>query len=110
MSVQSSALAAAIDPDEDDDPFADDDMDERTALKRAGVSNEDASALLDLADNRVAGGQFGISHHGRREPTLVTWFDTHQGRYLMVSEDSWLSFAPADNDRIERRVATVLTR
>jgi hypothetical protein len=110
MSVQASALAAALDPADDDDPFADEDMDERTALRRAGLSSDDASALLDLAGSRVAGGQFGISHHGRRVSTLVTWFDTHQGRYLMVSEDSWLSFAPADNDRIERRVATVLTK
>jgi hypothetical protein len=39
---------------------------------------------------------------------LITWFDTHQGRYLMVADDSWLSFAPTDNERIERRLADVL--
>lgn len=108
LSVRKSALAAAIDPDLDD-PFADE-SDELTALRRAGVSNEDASALLDLADNRVAGGQFGISHAGRRESTLLTWFDTRHGRHLMVSEDSWLSFAPADHDRIEHRLAEVLAK
>ncbi|MBP2325040.1 hypothetical protein JOF56_005425 [Kibdelosporangium banguiense] len=109
MSVQASALTAAIeyDSDDDDDPFAGDD-DERTALTRAGMSAEDASALLDLARNRVAGGQFGVSLHGRRVPPLITWLDTNLGRHLMVSEDSWLSFAPADNERIERRLADVL--
>jgi len=94
MSVQASALTAAIEYDsaEDDDPFA----------------GDDASALLDLARNRVAGGQLGVSSRGGRATPLITWFDTHQGRYLMVSENSWLSFTPADNDRIERRLADVL--
>jgi hypothetical protein len=109
MSVQASALTAAVeyDSDDDDDPFAGDD-DERTALTKAGVSGEDANALLDLARNRVAGGQLGVSARGTRITPLITWFDTHQGRYLMVSEDSWLSFAPADNERIEQRLADVL--
>jgi ESX secretion-associated protein EspG len=109
MAVQASALAAAVEYDsaEDDDPFAGDD-DERTALTRAGVSAEDAGNLLDLARNRVAGGQFGVSVGGHRITPLITWFDTHQGRYLMVTEDSWLSFAPTDNERIERRLADVL--
>jgi hypothetical protein len=109
MAVQASALAAAIeyDGDDDDDPFAGDD-DERTALTRAGVSAEDAGNLLDLARNRRAGGQFGVSVRGRRITPLITWFDTHEGRYLMVTDDSWLSFAPTDNERIERRLADVL--
>jgi hypothetical protein len=109
MSVQASALTAAVeyDSDDDDDPFAGDD-DERTALTKAGVSGEDANALLDLARNRVAGGQLGVSARGIRATPLITWFDTHQGRYLMVSENSWLSFAPADNERIEQRLADVL--
>lgn len=47
----------------------------------------------------------------RPEPaTLVTWFDTHQRRYLLVSNDSWLSITPSDNQRIEHRVANVLSK
>jgi hypothetical protein len=40
--------------------------------------------------------------------TLVSWFDTAEGRYLMVLQDDWLSVAPADNARIEHRLAQVL--
>lgn len=109
MSVRSGALAAAVDPgEENDDPFAG--GDERRALARAGVSAADATTLVELANDRVAGGQFGISHHRRRGSALLTWFDTSKGRYLMVSEDSWLSFVPADNERIGRHLATVLAR
>lgn len=111
MSLPYQALAEAAEPQEDeDDPYGGD-LDERIVLSRAGVSRNDAGALLELANNRRAGGQLGVTIGGRRTerlPTLVTWFDTHQGRYLMVREDSWLSIAPADNERIEQRVATVL--
>ena len=119
MSMPYQALATAIDSagdeNDDDDPFGGD-VDERVALTRAGVSTKDAATLIALANNRLAGGQFGVSVGGRgrsgaqRASTLVTWFDTHEGRYLMVREDSWLSIAPADNERIEHRIATVLSQ
>ena len=56
------------------------------------------------------GGQFGVSRGSERASTLVTWFDTHQGRYLMVSQGAWLSISPADNRRIEHRLAEVLSK
>jgi hypothetical protein len=116
------AVANPVDTSHDDidedDPYGgggDDDSNEQLALIKAGVSAGDASALIELANNRVAGGQFGVSTQDggptrtRRAPTLVTWFDTPQGRYLMVREDSWLSLAPTDNERIARRVDSVLS-
>ncbi|GAB3897203.1 ESX secretion-associated protein EspG [Kibdelosporangium lantanae] len=102
------AAAAAEDDEDNDDPFADD-RDDITALTRAGVSETDAGVLAEMAGNRVAGGQFGVCVHGDRVMPLVTWFDTSRGRYLLVSDDSWLSFAPADNERIQQRLETVLT-
>jgi hypothetical protein len=103
------AAAAADDDEDNDDPFADD-RDDLTALTRAGVSEKDAGVLVEMADSRVAGGQFGVSVRGDRIPPLVTWFDTNKGRYLLINDDSWLSFAPADNDRIQQRLETVLAK
>lgn len=113
MSLPHRALVDAAAPDDDEGDFYGGDVDERTVLGRAGMSRGDVGALLELAANRSAGGQLGVSVTGRgrrseRVPTLVTWFDTHQGRYLMVREGAWLSIAPADNERIEQRVAAVL--
>lgn len=104
------AQSGAADEVDEDDPYGGSEVDdERVALTRAGMSSGDASVLCELANDRQAGGQFGISVGGHRVPTLITWFDTSQGRYLMVREDSWLSLSPADNERIERRLASVLT-
>lgn len=110
MAVAHEHVASAVNADDelDFDPFGGD-LDDRTALTRAGIPAEDAEALVELASTRVAGGQFGASCGARRSSTLVTWFDTSQGRYLMVSENSWLSIAPADNKRIESRVAQLLS-
>jgi hypothetical protein len=113
MSVSYEALRRAADSDEADyDPFAADV--ERDALIRAGVPASDAETLLDLANNRVAGGQFGVNSADRRrgtmrrDTTLVSWFDTHEGRYLMVHEDGWLSLSPADDLRITARIDELL--
>lgn len=100
--------------DHGDDPWGNEELDERAALVKAGLSAEDAKAVAELATNRVAGGQFGVScsdggYTRKRAPVLVNWFDTHQGRYLMVCDDQWLSIAPADNDRIAARIASVLS-
>ncbi|MER5267361.1 ESX secretion-associated protein EspG [Actinosynnema sp. NPDC002837] len=99
--------------DDGDDPWGSGELDEREALQKAGLSREDATAVSELAASRVAGGQFGVSVGGgyRRERAgaLITWFDTPQGRYLMVHEDGWLSLAPTDNDRIATRIASVLS-
>ncbi|PSL58567.1 ESAT-6 protein secretion system EspG family protein [Saccharothrix carnea] len=99
--------------DDDDDPWGGGgELDEREALQKAGLSREDATVVSELAASRVAGGQFGVTVGGGyrrdRAGALITWFDTNQGRYLMVHEDGWLSLAPTDNDRIATRIASVL--
>ncbi|GLY66743.1 ESX secretion-associated protein EspG [Amycolatopsis taiwanensis] len=107
ISVPYQAIAEAADPPMDayGDP-----VDEHEVLTEAGLSPSDADLLVELADQRRAGGQFGVSAGPReRMSTLVTWFDTDRGRYLMVNEDSWVSIGPADNARIEQRVASVLS-
>ncbi|MEU4767554.1 ESX secretion-associated protein EspG [Actinosynnema sp. NPDC023794] len=111
MSVPCQAMAAAVEPTTDDDPltFASTDVDyERITMVDAGLSTRDAAELVELADNRRAGGQFGISHRRRRSPVVVTWFDTPRGRYLGVRDGDWVSFTPADNDRLAARIDRTL--
>lgn len=108
-------VLAAIDSDDPDEemPFG---GGEHEVLVRGGMSHGDARLLADLVGGRVRGGQFGITRWNRtrggsvREPTLVTWFDTHAGRYLVVREQDWVSVAPAGTDRLAARVDQVLTR
>ncbi|TDD43601.1 ESX secretion-associated protein EspG [Saccharopolyspora elongata] len=106
LSLRKEQLNSALEEDEDD-PFGGD-YDDETALVRAGLSGSEAAALAELSETRIGGGQFGVTHRSERSSTLVTWFDTNEGRYLMVSEGAWLSIAPADNRRIENRLAEVL--
>ena len=94
--------------DEVADPFGGD-LDDETALERAGMPAADAAALVELAEDRRGGGQFGVSRGPVRAPTLVTWFDTGRGRYLMTTENAWISIAPADDARIAQRLADVLS-
>lgn len=103
------ALQEAED-EESEDPWgaADDELDDKQALQRAGLSSQDATQVGELAANRVAGGQFGVTHGRQRADVVINWFDTHQGRYLMVNSDGWLSLSPTDNDRIATRINTVL--
>lgn len=119
LSLRLETLQAAValheDPQEEsDDPWGGDDLDERQALMKAGLSNQDATVISELAANRVAGGQFGVTRgdgsrfRTERVGALITWFDTHQGRYLMVHENGWLSLSPTDNDRIATRISSVL--
>jgi hypothetical protein len=117
LSVRVDTLRQAValqeaEPEDDDseDPWgaADDEMDDRQALQRAGLSAQDARQVDELAANRVAGGQFGVTHGRNRSDVVINWFDTHQGRYLMVNSGGWLSLSPTDNDRIATRIATVL--
>ncbi|GAA2785701.1 ESX secretion-associated protein EspG [Saccharopolyspora taberi] len=109
LSMPSEPLTRAVEAEDDeDDPFGGD-LDDHTALTRAGLPSQDAATLIELVENRRAGGQFGVTHGSARASTLVNWFDTHQGRYLMTSENSWLSITPADNQRIEHRLASVVS-
>jgi hypothetical protein len=103
-------LQESEEDDDSEDPWgaADDELDDRQALQRAGLSPQDAKQFGELAANRVAGGQFGVTHGRNRSNVVINWFDTHQGRYLMVNSDGWLSLSPTDNDRIATRIAAVL--
>ena len=109
-----TAVALQEEPEESDDPWGDEDLDEKQALQRAGLSKQDASVIGELAENRVAGGQFGVTrrdgsrYREERAEVLVNWFDTPQGRYLMVRENGWLSLSPTDNERIANRIDSVL--
>lgn len=114
ISLPRQALRTAVEGD-DDDPFG---GDERDVLMAHGLSDEDAAALVDLADRRVRGGQFGVTTTGRptrlgrgsrlRSQTVITWFDTGEGRYLAVHDGAWLSLAPADGGRIAHRIDELL--
>lgn len=118
LSLRVETLTAAValqeEPEESDDPWGDEDLDEKQALQRAGLSKQDATVIGELAENRVAGGQFGVTrrdgsrYREERSDVLVNWFDTPQGRYLMVRENGWLSLSPTDNERIANRIDSVL--
>ncbi|MFD4669213.1 ESX secretion-associated protein EspG [Lentzea sp. NPDC058450] len=107
---QAVALQEAEQEEESEDPWgaADEELDDREALLKAGLSAQDAKQMDELAANRVAGGQFGVTHGRHRADVVINWFDTHQGRYLMVRSDGWLSLSPTDNDRIATRIDAVL--
>ncbi|WP_330274932.1 ESX secretion-associated protein EspG [Lentzea sp. NBC_00516] len=107
---QAVALQEAEQEEESEDPWgaADEELDDREALLKAGLSAQDARQMDELAQNRVAGGQFGVTHGRHRADVVINWFDTHQGRYLMVRSDGWLSLSPTDNDRIATRIDAVL--
>jgi len=115
MSVPLAAMrAAAVAPDPEDfgdDPFGGEvELTEADLLIKNGVSRSDAVALAELAEGRNGGGQFGVSVAGRRgakmrrADSMVTWFDTRRGRYLMFSDGAWVSLAPAGPDRIAWRI------
>jgi ESX secretion-associated protein EspG len=110
--VQSLQDAVAIQEAEGaadaDDLFGEGGVDEKDALLQAGLSAQDAQQFDELASNRVAGGQFGVTQDRQRSGVVINWFDTHQGRYLMVNSDGWLSLSPTDNDRIATRINAVL--
>jgi EspG family len=102
------ALQAALTDEVDEDVFFG--GGEHDSLVRAGMANGDARLLAELVDGRIRGGQFGIMSWNRsrgdsvRGSTLVTWFDTDAGRYLVVREQDWVSVSPADADRIAARL------
>jgi hypothetical protein len=111
--VETLREAVALQEAEEDDSddlwgAADDERDDRAALQQAGLSSQDAKQFGELASNRVAGGQFGVTRGRQRSGVVINWFDTHQGRYLMVNSDGWLSLSPTDNDRIATRIDAVL--
>jgi hypothetical protein len=86
---------------------------ERT-LANGGVTGRDLRTVVTLLESgRRGGGQLAanrVDQVGRRTRTpVLNWFDTEPGRYLVHSEVTrdrveWLTIAPADTARIERRL------
>lgn len=110
------ALRAAIELEDEDNAEADMffNGDEHDALVRAGLTQGNARLLAELVEARFRGGQFGVTTwrwpkgDKVRDSTLVTWFDTDAGRYLVVREQDWVSVTPAGADRIAARIDQVL--
>lgn len=118
LSVPLDALHTAVrlheHAPEPEDPWGYDELNERQALEQAGLSEQDATVVAELAAGRIRGGQFGVSRvstqlTAERSDVVINWFDTLQGRYLMVIASGWLSLAPTDNERIAHRIDSVLT-
>jgi hypothetical protein len=116
--VPRQTLRKAAEGEDEDDPFGG--GDERDILMAGGVSDEDATTLIELADRRVRGGQFGVTTTGRatsvrrgtrtRADTMITWFDTNEGRYLAVYDGAWMSVVPADGARIAHRIDELIRK
>src|SRR5206468_234754 len=110
--------AKAAAGEDEDDPFGG--GDERDILMASGMSDEDATTLIELAERRTRGGQFGVTTTGRstrlsqgsriRAKTMITWFDTGDGRYLTVHDGAWISLAPADDARIAHRIDELIRK
>jgi len=87
---------------------------DRRALTEAGVEMADATLLVNLAEDRLRGGQFGVNVADSRSGVLyravpvVSWFDTGDGRYLMTNDGVTLTIAPADSAQIAVRLREVL--
>jgi EspG family len=116
--VPHQALTKAAAGEDEDDPFGG--GDERDILMANGLSDDDATTLIELAERRVRGGQFGVTTAGRatalkkgakvRSKTMISWFDTGEGRYLMVHDGAWVSLAPADGARIAHRIEELIRK
>ena len=84
------------------------------ALTAAGVGMRDAMLLLDLAEDRRRGGQFGVNVADPitgglyRCIPVVSWFDTSEGRYLMTNDGSTLAVSPADSAQVAVRLHEIL--
>lgn len=92
------------------DPFGDG-VDQLVA---AGMNRSEAYTLDYLCRHRHQGGQFSVSvlerysTHMVRDTAVVSWFDSEDGRYLLVNERGSLSISPADNVRIAHRVQQLI--
>ncbi|MCO1579699.1 ESX secretion-associated protein EspG [Crossiella sp. SN42] len=93
------------------DPFGDS-VDQLVA---AGMNRNEAYTLDYLSRHRHQGGQFSVSvaerytTHMERDPSVISWFDSEDGRYLLVSERGRLSISAADNLRIAHRVQELIS-
>lgn len=87
---------------------------DRWILGEAGIGFADATLLVNLAEGRLRGGEFGVNVADSPTGTLfrgipvVSWFDTSGGRYLMTNDGATLTIAPADAAQIALRLHEVL--
>jgi hypothetical protein len=89
------------------------------ALNQGGITGRDLRILSTLVESgRHGGGQLAansVDRLGRRaRSTVLNWFDTDAGRYLVHLErrrdgQEWLTFAPGDPSRIERLLTQLVT-
>ncbi len=80
------------------------------ALRSRGVRDRDAEQLANMIGDVVCQGQFGTATRDKwgrrvRADRVISFFDTHNGRYLQVRRDSegaeaWTTISPADNRRM----------
>ena len=90
------------------------------ALTSGGVTGRDLRTVITLVESgRHGGGQLGankVDQVGRRTRTSVlNWFDTEAGRYVVLSEVTrdrveWLTITPGDSSRIEQSLTDLLNR
>ncbi|MDQ0376129.1 ESX secretion-associated protein EspG [Amycolatopsis thermophila] len=59
--------------------------------------------------NRCGGGQIGVLNGGRPS-TVVAWFDTPQGRYLLARRAGGVTLTPAEDSDLVRRVEDLVDR
>ncbi|MFD5824583.1 ESX secretion-associated protein EspG [Lentzea sp. NPDC060358] len=76
-----------------------------TALERQGLRLGDAQELAGMLDGISTRGQFGVQRNGQRAGRVVSFHDTHNGRYLRQLKPSsdgrkWCTITPVDNHRL----------
>lgn len=76
-----------------------------TSLERRGMRLGDAQELAGMLDGISTRGQFGVQRNGRRADRVVSFHDTHNGRYLRQLKPSsdgrqWCTITPVDNHRL----------
>jgi hypothetical protein len=84
-----------------------------TALERQGMRLGDAQELAGMLDGTSTRGQFGVQRNGQRAKRVVSFHDTHNGRYLRQLKPSsdgrqWCTITPVDNQRLAGAVWELL--
>lgn len=84
-----------------------------TSLERRGMRLGDAQELAGMLDGISTRGQFGVQRNGRRANRVVSFHDTHNGRYLRQLKPSsdgrqWCTITPVDNHRLAGAVWELL--
>src|SRR5699024_3836233 len=68
-------------------------------LRAVGLRPPEVQTLGRAVGERTGGGQFGGSGHvdgGWRRGNVLSWVDTGETRYVLRTDDEWLTVAPVD--------------